>query len=152
MAGPLIPQSSTKNLAWYLSLGGFIPFAALGIVLFLLGMQHEVYPTLFDIFKVWSAIILSFLGGIRWGFAIANAPEENKNLVLSVIPSILAWFAILLPDAYTILALLILFAVHGVWDSFYMNEGKVAPWFGKIRITLTFLVVSAHILVLFSIA
>lgn len=145
-------KSNTANLAWALSLAGFIPFAFLAILLLSLGTTNEFFISLFDIFKVWSALILSFLGGIRWGFAIVNEPFENRNLMLSVIPSILAWFVLLLPDAYTILALLVLFCVHGAWDSFYINQGKVAPWFGKIRITLTFLVAAAHVIVLFAIA
>ncbi len=142
----------TKNLAWILSLAGFIPFAVLAIALFKLGTANEFFVSLFDVFKIWSALILSFLGGIRWGFAIAHEPDENKNLLLSVIPSILAWFVLLLPDAYCILALLLLFSIQGAWDSFYNNEGKTAPWFGKIRITLTFLVVAAHVLVLLAVA
>ncbi len=133
-------------------MAGFIPFAVLAVGLFSMGQGNEFFASLFDIFKVWAALILSFLGGIRWGFAIANEPYENKNLLISVVPSILAWFVLLLPDAYTILALLVLFCLHGAWDSFYINEGKVAPWFGKIRITLTFLVVAAHVVVLFAIA
>lgn len=145
-------NEKTRKLAWLLSLGGFIPFAFLAIFIFILGKQSEFYTSLFDIFKIWSIIILAFLGGIRWGFAIANEPFENRNLALCVIPSILSLFVVLLPDAYAILALLVLFSAHGVWDSFYMYEGKVTPWFGKIRITLTFLVVAAHILVLFAAA
>lgn len=145
-------KSNTANLAWALSLAGFIPFAFLAIILLSLGVTNELFSSLFDIFKVWSALILSFLGGIRWGFAIAHEPFENRNLILSVIPSILAWFVLLLPDAYTILALLVLFCMHGAWDSFYINQGKVVPWFGKIRVTLTFLVAAAHVVVLFAIA
>ena len=145
-------NSKTANLAWGLSLAGVIPFAILAISLYVIGIENGFFVSLFDVFKVWSAIILSFLGGIRWGFAIAHEPYENKNLLISVVPSILAWFVLLLPDAYTILALLVLFCVHGAWDSFYINEGKVAPWFGKIRIVLTFLVASAHMVVLFAIA
>lgn len=145
-------KSKTANLAWALSLAGFIPFGFLAIAVLSLGATNEFFASLFDIFKVWSALILSFLGGIRWGFAIAHEPFENRNLALSVIPSILAWFVLLLPDAYTILALLLLFCIHGAWDSFYINQGKVAPWFGKIRITLTFLVALAHVIVLFAIA
>ncbi len=142
----------TATLAWGLSLAGFIPFGFLAIALLVLGPGSGFFASLFDIFKIWSALILSFLGGIRWGFAIANEPFENRNLLLSVVPSILAWFVLLLPDAYCILALLLLFSLHGAWDSFYINEGKVAPWFGKIRITLTFLVVAAHVVVLFAIS
>ena len=142
----------TSKLAWILSLAGFVPFAVLAIALLYIGPSNGFFASLFDIFKVWSALILSFLGGIRWGFAIANEPHENKNLLISVVPSILAWFVLLLPDAYTILALAVLFCVHGAWDSFYINQGKVAPWFGKIRITLTFLVVASHVMVLFAVA
>lgn len=142
-------EQNTRRTAWILSLGGFIPFAFLAVAIFMSGKQSELYASLFDIFKIWSIIILAFLGGIRWGFAIANEPLENRNLLLSVIPSILALFVVLLPDAYAILALLVLFSIHGVWDSFYMYQGKVVPWFGTIRMTLTCLVVAAHILVLF---
>lgn len=149
----LINQSDkkTKKLAWALSLGGFFPFAVLAFSLYGLGQTHELFTSLFDIFKIWSIIILVFLGGIRWGFAIANEPFEERNLLLSVVPSILVLFVVLLPDAYAILALLVLFSAQGVWDSFYINAGNVVPWFGKIRITLTFLVVAAHILVLFAV-
>ena len=142
----------TTTLVWTLSLAGYIPFALLAIALYKIGQSNELFISFFDVFKVWSALILSFLGGIRWGFAIANEPFENKNLLISVVPTILAWFVLLLPDAYTILALLVLFCLHGVWDSFYINQGKIAPWFGKVRITLTFLVVVAHVVVLFAIS
>ncbi len=142
----------TSTLAWWLSLGGFIPFAMLAVGLYILGTGNEVFSSLFDLFKVWSAIIISFLGGIRWGFAIAKQPFDNLSLLISVVPAIVAWFSLLLPDAYAILVLVVLFCLHGVWDSFYINKGKVPAWFGKIRITLTFLVAAAHILVLFAVA
>ncbi len=78
-------ENKTANLAWGLSLVGFIPFAILAVGLYALGTGNELFTSLFDMFKVWSAIILSFLGGIRWGFAIANEPLENKNLLFSVV-------------------------------------------------------------------
>lgn len=140
-----------QTLAWILSVAGFVPFAILAVVLFMLNPANALYSFLFDVFKVWSAIILSFLGGIRWGLAIARAPGEPGNLFFSVGPSILAWFAIMLPNAYTILLLVLLYSAQGAWDNFYVNTGRVLPWFGMLRIVLTFLVVSAHILVLFSI-
>lgn len=140
-------SQETRKLAWFLSLAGFIPFGALGIGLLALGNNHPLFPPLFDIFKVWSVIILSFLGGIRWGFAIATEPFDNRSLALSVVGSILAWFAILMPDLYAMLVLLVLFCAQGAWDSFFVNAGKAPPWFGPIRMTLTFLVAAAHVLV-----
>jgi hypothetical protein len=144
--------TQTRTLAWKLSLAGFLPFAILSLVLFATGGGNTLFPPLFDIFKIWSAIILSFLGGIRWGLAIAYAPGEPRNLVLSVIPPILAWIAVLLPDAYTVLVLMVLFCAQGAWDNFYAGSGHVQPWYGSLRMVLTLLVVAAHVLVLFSIS
>ncbi|MDJ0614119.1 MAG: DUF3429 domain-containing protein [Rhizobiaceae bacterium] len=141
-------QEKTKQLAWFLSLGGFIPFGAIAVVLLVLGKSSPVFAPILDIFKVWSVIILSFLGGIRWGFAIANRPFDTNSLWLSVVGSILGWFALLLPDLYALIALLVLFCAHGAWDSFFINTGKAPPWFGSIRIVLTFLVATAHMAVI----
>ena len=140
-------SDEAKRLVWFLSLAGFIPFGCTSLLLFSIGDMHPLYETLLDIFKIWSVIILSFLGGIRWGLALSGQPFDNRSLVLSVLGSIFAWFAILLPDNYSVLVLLLLFCAHGAWDSFYINLGKAPPWFGAVRITLTLLVVSAHVLV-----
>ena len=141
-------NENTRKQAWFLSLAGFIPFGVLAIVLLVLGRDHPLFDAVFDIFKVWSVIILSFLGGIRWGFALADQPFDLNSLWLSVVGSILGWFALFLPDMYTMLTLLILFCAHGAWDSFYINSGKAPPWFASIRIVLTFLVAAAHIMLI----
>lgn len=47
----------------------------------------------------YGAVILSFLGGVRWGLAIA-APDGARlfaPLAVSVVPSLAAWIALLLP-------------------------------------------------------
>lgn len=144
-------STETRKLVWFLSLSGFIPFGFVSLLLLATGPSHPLFDLLFDIFKVWSVIILSFLGGIRWGFAIANQPFDNRSLVLSVVGSILAWFAILMPDAFAILTLLVLFCAHGAWDSLFINSGKAPPWFGAVRITLTLLVAIAHVIALLAV-
>ena len=141
-------DEKTRKQAWFLSLAGFIPFGILAIMLLLLGKNGPLFGAIFDIFKVWSVIILSFLGGIRWGFSISNKPFDTQSLWLSVVGSIIGWFALLLPDMYAMLVLLVLFCAHGAWDSLYINSGKAPPWFASIRIALTFLVAGAHILVI----
>ncbi len=148
MAAPLDNNEiATRNLAWALSLGGFIPFGALSVFMFFAGPETPLFGPFLDIFIIWSVLILSFLGGIRWGLAIAYPPFDRRSLFLSVVPSIIGWFAVLLPDTYTVLVLLVLFCAHGAWDSFFVNAGNAPPWFGSIRITLTLLVAGAHIIV-----
>lgn len=145
-------EIAARNLAWTLSLGGFIPFGVLSIFLFFVGPKAPLFGPFVDIFIIWSVLILSFLGGIRWGFAVASPPFDTKSLCLSVVPSILGWFAVLLPETYTLLVLLVLFSAHGAWDSFFVNAGNAPPWFGSIRITLTFLVAFAHVLVIIALS
>jgi len=145
-------REKTRKQAWFLSLAGFIPFGVISVMLFVVGQNHPLFDAVLDIFKVWSVIILSFLGGIRWGFAIANQPFDTTSLWLSVVGSILGWIALLLSDMYALLLLLLLFCAHGAWDSFFINAGNAPPWFGAIRIILTFLVATAHILVVVALA
>jgi Protein of unknown function (DUF3429) len=45
----------------------------------------------------YGATILSFLGAIHWGFAMRDASTQSTNLLVwGVIPSLLAWVALLL--------------------------------------------------------
>ena len=142
-------ENITKT-AWILSLGGFIPFFIVAILLLVLGSDNGLFNSFLDVFKIWSAVILSFLGGIRWGVAIVGQPVDQRDMSLSTVLPILGWLAILLPDTYSVMVLLLLFCVHGTWDSFSANSGKLPQWFGKIRITLTFLVTAAHLIVVWA--
>ncbi|MEM7214943.1 MAG: DUF3429 domain-containing protein [Pseudomonadota bacterium] len=129
---------------WALALGGFIPFAVLSLVVFL----DAAVDLPFDpqqMFLFWSVIILSFLGGIRWGTALVSDPSDIKAMCLSVVPCIIAWFSLLLDDWVSITILAILYLAHGWWDYRYFKETR---WFAKIRLVLTILVVSSHLLVL----
>ncbi|MEM9278619.1 MAG: DUF3429 domain-containing protein [Pseudomonadota bacterium] len=137
-------SAAALKLAWGLALGGFIPFGGLAVAAFAkanLGLSLSAQ----EFFILWSLVILSFLGGIRWGMAVTAEPLDATNLALSVIPCILGWFSLLLSDFITVAALLVLYALHGWWDYTHLSA---KPWFARIRLVLTALVVGAHILVL----
>ena len=138
---------NSSNLAWQLSLAGAIPFASLALAMFYLGKENGLFSVLFDAFKIWSAIILSFIAGIRWGLAISQEPLAKKLLIVSVLPAIVAWLAQFLNDPQAVLVLLVAYCAHGAWDSFAANAKQLPQWFGKLRIRMTFLVAAIHILV-----
>ena len=138
------------RLAWGLSIVGLLPFAGLAVALYFLGDEHGLFYSLFDVFKTWSAMVLSFLGGIRWGLAIARHPAPVWDLAICVVPPAAGWLALFLPDSYTVLALLLAYCAMGAWDSFSINAGIAPSWFGKIRISMTFLVAAAHVVVFFA--
>ena len=137
---PTEQERQLIRLAWALSVAGLLPFAGLALALLYLGDEHGLFYSLFDVFKTWSAMVLSFLGGIRWGLAISKHPAPAWDLAICVLPPAAGWLALFLPDSYTILVLLLAYCAMGAWDSFSINAGIAPQWFGKIRIFLTFLV------------
>lgn len=138
-------KNPSTNIFWLLALGGFIPFAALTGASVLKIETGLSYPPQ-TLFLFWSLAILSFLGGIRWGLAIAKVPADVLTASLSVVPCILGWFSLLMPASWTILCLGLLYFVHGWWDfSAFKNTDQ--EWFRPIRLVLTLLVVVAHLFV-----
>jgi len=90
--------------AWLLGFGGVIPF----LVLFLAllpglspGFANSREITLWLL--AYAAIILSFIGAVHWGVALAKDDDAtgNKqrgwNFLYGIMPALLAWFALLLP-------------------------------------------------------
>lgn len=78
--------------AWPLGLAGLLPFlGGLGAMWVWPGWAGHGLAA-------YGAVILSFLGAVHWGLALA-APEvaPRARLVGGVVPSLVAWVALLLP-------------------------------------------------------
>lgn len=129
--------------ALVLGLGGVLPFAACAGALHLLDeprLQAEAAQAL----AAYGAVILSFLGGVRWGAALALPRAQlTPELVLAVIPSLLGWCALLLPGAtQPLLALALGLAVFGVLDVREGARGNWPAWYPRLRLLLTLLVLT----------
>jgi hypothetical protein len=109
-----------KNLplvAIILGVAGLIPFVGCGIAS-VSTADNQAIPALAALIA-YSAVILSFLGGVVWGFLLAphgtdplpaRPARGNLALVLGVIPSLLGWAAMVVAQmagADTALAILI---------------------------------------------
>ncbi len=140
-----------RKIAWALALAGLAPFALLALSLLFTDGASAWRAVLADGFKTWSAVILSFLGGIRWGMALRSDPVETRMLALSIVPAFVGWLAIFLPDAWAISVLLVAYCAQGAWDSFAVQARKAPHWFGGLRMTLTALVAVAHALALIAV-
>jgi hypothetical protein len=92
---PLPDATPIPPLARPLGFAGLIPFAGLaGLSLFGVAWAPGAIAA-------YGATILAFLGAVHWGFALRALPGEDHagaaRLVLGVVPSLLAWVALLLP-------------------------------------------------------
>ena len=119
----------TKITLGYL---GFLPFAALTILPWILGETYEEIS--FQLLVVYGGVIISFLSGIIWGI-----DSTQKNLVLAITFSLLGFGAILLAWINLFYAMTLLFFLFFL---FYMLESKINPQFSnpdylKLRKNLT---------------
>ena len=144
-------SATTRRAAWLLSLFGFIPFAIGALALLFIAADNPQRVMLVAGMKTYGAIILSFLGGIRWGVSLKSIHEDETLLILigSVTPSLLGWFSLLLPLPYVFAFQALVFAGQGAWDSISGQQG-ILPWFVKLRMILTFLVTGALIVAFFA--
>ncbi|MGD9265724.1 MAG: DUF3429 domain-containing protein [Lysobacterales bacterium] len=128
-----------------LGYSGLIPFAAAAAVIVLGGAQ--IRQTALDGFLVYGAVILSFLGGIRWGAASSGAGDRGQGLIFSILPSLWAAFVLWwFPAVIAAWGLMIGFIVMGLADRLYPGR-RVAAWMAPLRVRLTLAVVACHLLV-----
>ena len=136
-------QTVPKAPLW-LGLTGAIPFVA-GVIIFALGGLWLVSADLaLRSTVVYGAVILSFLGGVRWGLGLllSNPETRDARFTLSVIPSLIGWIAVLLPAFPALVMLAVSFAAQGAWDVGDAEDDGAPPWFGHLRTMLTALVCS----------
>ena len=126
--------NSIPPAARWLGFSGLMPFAAFALAgLLPLAPFHAEAPA---VLLAYGAVILSFLGGIHWGLAIAEADPARlfARLSFSVLPSLLAWVGLLLPKPAGLLLLAAGFALMLVTD---LRLAAAPGWYRHLRLPLS---------------
>ncbi len=151
MAGPFDAErtdgdaaSAADRTAVGLGLLGALPFLVLSLWLAGIADDHPWRTTTILLLTQYAAVVLSFLGGIRWGLAIRQTgPARTLDLAMTVLPPLVAWASLSVPLPYTFAVLAAAFAAHGAWDAFAVHTGAAPRWYGRFRGWLTAVVVAA---------
>ena len=136
-------------LAWLLGLAGLIPFAACGYGSLTPGGDPAALAL-----AAYGAVILAFLGGVHWGFALPepSGRGERARLGLGVLPSLVGWVALLLVIAVNAeagLALLVVgFLATTVVEARGAKLGLVPQGYMMLRYGLSAAVVTILVAVL----
>lgn len=131
-------SSTIPASALVLGLAGLVPFAAGALALWaplpLLAAESGL-----RLLVVYGAIILSFLGGIRWGTAIGpyDAGRQAREFGLSVLGSLAGLAAVFLPPLAGLTLLVAGFLLQALWDVTSVESGRLPMWFGRLRMILT---------------
>ena len=142
-------------LAVLLGIIGLIPFIGCGLAAVSLRAAPHA-PQLLLALIGYGAVVLAFLGGVHWGFALGDerGRGEQPRLALGVVPSLVGWVALLVPLVAPVeggIAVLIAgYIGAAVLDSSLRRQGFVPPGYLALRWGLTIAVVAilATVLVL----
>jgi len=85
-----------SDTARWLGHAGLVPFA-IGALLVWVGLAPELHDFVTFAMSAYAGLILSFLGGIHWGLAFRHSAPPASLFVWGVVPSLLAWVAVLMP-------------------------------------------------------
>lgn len=123
--------------ALVLGLGGLIPFA------FGAAMVWCPVPVMAEhgviLLGRYGAVILSFLGGVRWGRLLVDDASLARwwPLTLSILPSLAAWVALLLPETALFAVLAMGFILQYLVDRDAVESNRLPGWYGRLRLILT---------------
>lgn len=132
-----------------LGLAGLIPFVVGATAAYLAPMLWQALAV--KAFVYYSAVLLSFLGGIHWGVAMSvdryGDQDFNMRLAVATLPSLLAWPALLLDYNEAIVILMIGFWLIRLYERRQESDERLPGWYQELRSPLTMLVVICHLAV-----
>lgn len=125
---------ATPRIVLAYGLLGVLPFLAPPVVTLALPDWRGAAAT---VVVAYGALILSFLGGARWGLAVARPDPGAGVITLAMLPTLAALAIVMLPDtrrALQLAALAVLLLAHFAWD----RVGRDLPaWYPRLRALLT---------------
>ena len=126
-----------KLVAW-LGYGGLIPF-----VVTALGARLDGAHGLFwsHALVCYGASIVSFLGALHWGFAMTVPEIDSRRrhalFLWSVVPAIIAWIALLLPDRAALMLLVVTLGALLWRDRRLVGALALPGWYLPLRLKLS---------------
>jgi len=133
--------SMTRNEApplalWLIALAALAPFP---LAAWAYGWgQAEAARRGLTVIITWSAVILAFLGGVRWGLESALAKPRWQRLLISVLSPVIAWSMLLsrgrIANTWIIGGCIVAFLIQWLFDH---HGPEVPARYPKLSTTLT---------------
>ncbi|HIC81965.1 MAG TPA: DUF3429 domain-containing protein [Kiloniellaceae bacterium] len=145
--GKAAPQKATlaavPRPALVLGFAGLIPFLASALGVWTAGYPRSLIAL--DIQLAYGAVILSFMGAVHWGLAMAGGAGAMSfhRLGWSVVPALAGWLALLLNPAYGVILMVIGFAGVYFGDLRSIAADNTPAWYKALRKPLTIIVIAS---------
>lgn len=126
--------ASPSPVAQRLAHAGLLPFVIGALLVWLIGDRDlDAHAFVATALSSYAALIISFLGGIYWGFAFRESAPSVQTFAWGITPSVLAWVGVLMPPYAGLV-------VHGaVLVVCYLVDRRLYPRHGAaVWLTLRF--------------
>jgi hypothetical protein len=125
--------------------GGLLPFIMTLAGLYL--TSGAIKEFFLDAFIAYSAVILSFIGAVHWGFILKAEAFDRaaKLLAFAVIPSLIGWTALLCPPLFALIFFALAFPGLFIYERFTELSELLPSWYMMLRVQLTMLVTSMQV-------
>jgi hypothetical protein len=124
---------------------GLLP--VISLTAFIFHQAPKIHDEALSALIAYGAVILSFLGGARWGLVISGASPVTFAFQLGIIvlPSLAGWVAVLIENPAGLIVLSVAFSLMLFTD--YIISG--APvWYLRLRVALSLPVIACLLIVL----
>jgi hypothetical protein len=122
-----------------LGFAGLIPFFACAAGAWLLGNPATTIAV--NLQLTYGAVVLSFLGAVYWGLALAEAAAGNwRRMTPAVLPALVGWAALMIPSTLGLVLLAAGFAGTFLADRAAVTANRAPAWYAALRKPLTLLV------------
>ncbi|MGN8158733.1 DUF3429 domain-containing protein [Salinisphaera sp. RV14] len=129
---------SALSLATALTALAVLPFAA-GVYYAFAHAGGQAAPALHWLLA-YLATIVSFTGGVQWGRMLAAKQAPPQDMVLAVVPALIAWPALLISEPWPFFMLLAALVIAWLADENGARQGWQGRGFLQLRRLITLIV------------
>ncbi len=124
-------------LRW-IGLAGLVPFFAAAILVLLPSTPPDAAFRILGAMMVYGVAILSFLGGVAWGAAMARGEEGWAPYLLAAAPCLVGWLTLLFVyPLHQAFVMALAFALLWLLDRQHAAAGRLPGPYMRLRAILT---------------
>jgi hypothetical protein len=131
---------NTKNLTKLLTYSGSIPFILLTIISFS-GKEYILQINITEALIFYSAIILSFISGIHFSYAILKNLSYKSTLITSVTIALFSCLSLLVNIKTGFIILIACYIINIIIDRFAYEKKFISKWFYELRRNISIIVI-----------
>ena len=140
-------QQTWVKTAQILGYLGVLPFLFALLTLFIFD-NVLIHSRVINAVSLYSAVILTFVSAVHWGVILkADTGNQSKQLTISVLPSLIAWVLLLVPQQIALAGFFFCFIGWLQYEKINQQYMQLPDWYQLLRKQLSYIVAGLILLI-----